>query len=198
MATQAKSTGSRLTPYRFTVRQFEKMIDAGVFPEGTNVELIAGVFVEMTKHEPHNFAVGSLGDLIQPIVPAGYHFRQDLSARTARYWRPEPDIAVVRGARRDYTRRTPDLNRFALIIEVADSSYGKDRSWKWRRYAASKVPVYGILDLNARRLEVFTRPTGRGASARYEDVALYGPDDQAPVVVDGSEVGRFRVADVLP
>ncbi len=46
MATQARSTGPRLTPYRLTVRQFEGMIDAGVFSEGTNLELIAGVFVE--------------------------------------------------------------------------------------------------------------------------------------------------------
>ncbi len=109
-----------------------------------------------------------------------------------------PDVAIVRGVRRDYTRTTPNLNRFALIIEVADTTYDKDRHWKWRRYAASKVPFYGILDLNARRLEVFTRPAGRGKSARYEDVAVHGPDDEVPVIVDGIEVGRFRVNEVLP
>lgn len=198
MATQTRSTGSRLTPYRFTVRQFEAMIDAGVFPEGAAVELIAGGFVPATRNEPHHFAVGTLGDLFHPRVPEGYHYREGMPGRTARYWRPEPDVAIVRGSRRDYTRRTPNLNRFALIIEVADTSYGKDRIWKWCRYAASKVPVYGILNLNDRRLEVFTDPIGRGKSARYESETVYGPDDVMPVIIDGAEVGRFRVGDVLP
>jgi Uma2 family endonuclease len=198
MATQTRSTGSRLAPYRFTVRQFEAMIDAGVFPEGADVELIAGVPVPVAKSEPHNFAQGALGDILQPLTPDGYHYRQDLSARTTRYWRPEPDVAIVRDSRRDYTRQTPNLNRFAVLIEVADTSYGKDGTWKWCRYAASKVPVYGILNLNDRRLEVFTNPVGRGKSARYEVEATYGPNDEVPVIVDGAEVGRFRVGDVLP
>lgn len=198
MATQLQSVSPKLSPYRINVRQFEKMIDAGVFPEGVRLELIAGVLVEMTINEPHSFAVGTLGDLIRPFVPEGYHLREEKPSRTARYWRPEPDIAIVRGVRRDYTQETPNLDRFALIIEVADTSYAKDRSWKWRRYAASGVPYYGILDLNKRRLEVFTQPTDRGKAARYEALTVYGPEDEAPVVVDGVEVGRFRVAEVLP
>ncbi len=196
--TQPPSTGNRLSPYRFTVHQFEKMIDAGLFPEGHNVELLAGVIVPMTKHEPHNFAVGFLTQWSVPLVPAGYHFRQDLSAHAGRYWRPEPDIAIVRGDRRDYLPKTPKLDRFAIIIEVADSSYNTDRSWKWQRYAASGVPVYGILDLNNRRFEVFTSPTGRGRKARYELVTTYQAEDEAPVILDGTEIGRLRVRDVLP
>jgi Uma2 family endonuclease len=197
MATQVQTSTAKLTPYRFTVRQFERMIDAGVF-EDASVELLAGVVVPMTTNERHNFAVGAFGDLLFPVVPAGCHLRLQLSGRTARFWRPEPDVAIVRGARRDFTQQTPNLNRFAFLIEVSDTSFQKDRTWKWRRYAASGVPVYGILDLNASKLHLFTSPAGRGRSARYEAEATCGADDQVPVVVDGREITRFRLGDVLP
>src|SRR5262249_4438821 len=98
----------------------------------------------------------------------------------------------------DFTKRAPRLSRFAMVFEVADTSYAKDRSWKWRRYAASRIPVYGILDLNGRRLQVFTNPAGRGSSARYDVETSYAADEAARVVVAGQEVGRFRVREVLP
>jgi Uma2 family endonuclease len=197
MTTRVEPTAAKLTPYRFTVRQFERMIDAGVF-EDASVELIAGVVVPMTTNERHNFAVGAFGDLLFPVLPAGYHLRLQLSGRAARFWRPEPDVAIVRGERREYTKQTPNLDRFAFLIEVADTSLAKDRTWKWRRYAASGVPVYGILDLNAAKLHLFTNPTGRGRLARYEAEATFGPDDRVPVVVGGREITRFRLGDVLP
>ncbi len=94
--------------------------------------------------------------------------------------------------------KTPDIKQMPILMEVADSTYGLDRSWKWQRYAASKVPVYGILDLNNRRLEVFTNPTGKGRKARYELVTTYQKDDEAPILLDGNEIGRLRVKDMLP
>ncbi|HEU5116284.1 MAG TPA: Uma2 family endonuclease [Isosphaeraceae bacterium] len=196
--TQPPSTGTRLSPYRFTVRQFEKMIDAGVFPEGHNVELLAGVLVPMTTNEPHVIAVMVLANWLRALLPDGYYLREEKPARAGRSWRPEPDIAIVRGYLRDNTRRTPDIKQMPILIEVSDSSYDLDRSWKWRRYAASKVPVYGILDLNNRRLEVFTNPTGKGRRAQYELVTTYQKDDEAPIILDGNEIGRLRVKDVLP
>ena len=42
MATEVNATGKGLVPYRLTVRQFERMIDAGIFPEGAHLELLGG------------------------------------------------------------------------------------------------------------------------------------------------------------
>ena len=175
------------------------MIDAGVFPDGDNVELLAGVLVPMTINEPHVIAVTLLGNWLRAILPDGDYLREEKPARAGRFWRPEPDIAVVRGGIRDNPHgESPDIKQMPLLIEVADSSYSLDRSWKWQRYAASKVPMYGILDLNKQRLEVFTNPTGRGRKARYELVTTYPAEDEAPMVLDGTEIGRLRVRDVLP
>ena len=47
-------------------------------------------------------------------------------------------------------------------------------------------------------VEVYTRPTGPADPAKYEDVKVYQKGDHVPVVVDGREVGRVAVADLLP
>ena len=65
-------------------------------------------------------------------------------------------------------------------------------------YAAARVPVYWILDLNRPPLEVHTEPTGEGEDAVYTRTQLYGPDDEVPLVLDGREVGRFPVKEILP
>src|SRR5262245_21921727 len=115
MGAEAKSTGSGLRIYRLTARQFETMIDAGVFPEGAHVELLGGLLVEMVKDEPHNYAVGQVADLLRPLVPTGRHVREEKPARLGRFWRPEPDVGVVRGRRAEYRARPPALRDCALV-----------------------------------------------------------------------------------
>ena len=59
--TQPRSS-SRVVPYRLTVRQYLKMIDAGIFRDEDHVELLGGLLVDkMTKKDPHNFAIDMLG-----------------------------------------------------------------------------------------------------------------------------------------
>ena len=42
-------------PYRLSVRQYLRMIAAGVFPPETHVELLGGILVEqMTEGTPHD------------------------------------------------------------------------------------------------------------------------------------------------
>ncbi len=40
------ATASGLVPYRLTVRQFLKMIDAGIFRDEDHVELLGGLLVD--------------------------------------------------------------------------------------------------------------------------------------------------------
>ena len=123
--------------------------------------------------------------------------REEKSIVLGRYWRPEPDIAIVRGPGIDIAGVTP-RDDMAFLVEVAESTYPADRGAKWRRHAACGVRVYWIVNLNARVVEVYTNPSGRGATAAYRDTTLYGPDDQTPVLIEGREIGRVDVRDILP
>src|SRR5437870_4823626 len=110
MATEVptKATGSGVVPYRLSIKQFERMIDAGVFPEGAHVELLGGVLVDkMTKNPPHNIAAGQLHEALLRIMPPGWFVDAEKPIAIGRKGRPEPDVTVVRGRRHDYRRRAP-------------------------------------------------------------------------------------------
>lgn len=115
-----------------------------------------------------------------------------------RHWIPRPDALVIRGSLNQYRERMPEAKDSGLIVEVSDSTYATDRGLKWRRYAAVGIPVYWIVNLEKRVVEVYGSPSGRGKAAKYGDAMMFGPDDAVPVVLDGREVGRIAAKDLLP
>jgi Uma2 family endonuclease len=192
-------TRSGLVLYRLTVRQFERMIDSGILSDSDHVELIGGLLVDkMTKNDPHDFTVGALGEALHRIVAPDCVVREEKSIVVGRYSRPEPDVAVARGPRERYRSAAPKPPDLPLLIEVADSSYPQDRGSKWSRYAAARVPVYWIVNLLERRIEVYSKPSGRGNTAAYQVTETFGPTDEVPVILDGREQGRVKVREILP
>ena len=190
------STG--LVPYRLTVAQFLRMIEAGIFQDKDDVELLAGRLIKkMTKDDPHDFAVTSLGQKYRGILGPSWVVREEKSVVLGRYWRPEPDLTAVRGPLDRYRTRAPRPADIGLLAEVADSTYAKDRGLKWTKYAACKVATYWIVNIPERRVEVYSSPTGRGNAARYQERRDYGPDDEVPVIVEGRELGRIKVSEIL-
>ena len=97
-----------------------------------------------------------------------------------------------------YGTRLARADDVALLVEIADTSYAKDSGPKLRRYATFRIPVYWILDLKRRIVEVRTLPFGEGKTAGYARCDIYQEHDLVPVVLDGAEVGRAAVADLLP
>jgi Uma2 family endonuclease len=193
------ATASVAVPYCLTVRQFSKMIDAQVFRDEDHVELLGGLLVDkMTKNDPHDFAIDTLGAILAQALAPGWIARQEKSVVLGRFWRPEPDIAVARGPRDRYRDKAPRPVDLAALIEVADTSYSIDRGAKWRKYAAAKIATYWIVNLPLRQIEVYTAPSGRGKSAGYRDVTIHGEDDEVPLIIEGRELVRIKVREVLP
>ncbi len=197
--TQPRATEAAWKPYRLSARQFLAMIDAGIFPEGAHVELLGGVLVEqMTKGDPHDYSLGAICAGLRLLTPADWVLREDKSLQLGPRSRPEPDVAIVRAPLDQYRGRTPHARETTFIAEVSESTYSFDRGEKWRRYAAAGIPVYWIVHLSKRQVEVYRDPSGRGRSAGYRRADTFGIDAEAPVEIDGREVGRVAVRDVLP
>jgi Uma2 family endonuclease len=184
--------------YRLNVRQFLRRNDAGVFPDDARVELLAGLLVpKMTKNNPHDFAVSALGYALRAMLPPDWIVREEKSVVLGRYWRPEPDLVVARGPVERYRGADPTAADVPLVIEVAGSSASSDRGLKGRRYAAVGIPIYWIVDVERRQVEVFTDPHGRGRAARYRDVKVFPGDARVPVVIEGRELGPIAVPSLM-
>jgi len=184
--------------YRLSVTQYHAMTRAGIIEEGGRIELLEGwLFAKMTKKPPHEITKGLAQDLLIPLAPPGWFVAIE-SPTTTHDSEPEPDLMVVRGSRRDYQTQAPGSREVGLIIEVADASLLRDRVRKKRLYARAGFAVYWIINLVDRRIEVYTEPTGPAPKPDYLHREDFGPDDLIPLVIEGREVGRLAVRDLLP
>ena len=131
----------------------------------------------------------------------GWTIREEKPILIGRYWAPKPDIAVLRGSDAIYAARHPRPRDVALLVEVSDTTYHRDRGRKWRRYAAAGIPIYLIVRLKGpdTLIEVWTGPTGRGRVAHYTDVVRYTAraGESVPIELDGSEHGQVAVVDLV-
>lgn len=187
-------------PYRLSLRQYERMVDEGIIGEHDRVHLINGVLVaKMTQNDPHCTADDLCDDALRRVIPVGWYIRGAKPVRIPgragrRDSKPEPDRCVVRGTVRDYEERTPEPADVGLVVEIADSSLAVDRRYATELYGPARIPVYWIINLVDRQVEVFTRPGPRG----YRSTEVFKEGQSVPVVIGGQEVGRIAVADILP
>ena len=187
--------------YHFDVRQFHRMMVAGIFDD-QKVELVSGKIYAMTDLPQHTFAVGRLHETLRVVLPRErWTIREEKPVLIGRYWAPKPDIAVLRASDAIYAARHPRPRNVALLVEVSDTTYHRDRGRKWRRYAAAGIPVYMIVRLKGpdTLIEVWTGPTGRGSAARYSDVVRYSAraGESVPIELDGSAHGQVAVVDLV-
>ena len=183
---------------RFTVDEYHRMIDAGVFADDDRFELLEGwIIPKMSRNPPHDALLMLIQEMLSRTLPPGWASRNQ-SAITTRESEPEPDFVVVRGSARDYFGRHPGPADIALAIEVSESSIGRDRTLKTRIYARAGVPTYWIVNVAERCVEVYTDPTGPVESPSYRSMIAAGPDGEVPLVLDGREVARIAARDILP
>ncbi len=145
-----------LTLRRWNRTEYERLVDLGLF-QGDPVELIAGqLVVAEPQGSYHATAVGAADDALRAVLPPGWIVRAQMPVALDAESAPEPDLVVVAGTRTDYRESHPA--RFALIVEVADSSLDFDRQQKGSLYARAGVEDYWIVNLIDRVLEVYRDP----------------------------------------
>lgn len=183
---------------RLTVAEYHQMIEAGILREDDPFELLEGWLVpKTTRKAPHDACVSLVEEAVGDRLPPDW-FRRVQAALTTRDSGPEPDLAVVRGRRRDYARRHPEGKDTALVVEVADTTLERDRTFKARLYARAGIPVYWVINLVDSEVEVFTEPVGSGSRAHYRQHQAYARGASVPLVVAGREIDMIAVDDLLP
>jgi Uma2 family endonuclease len=186
-----------LPPYRFTVRQYHRLVEAGILHSGERVELLEGCLVsKMNQNPPHPTAVELVRALLAARLTSQWTIRSQAPISTIDS-EPEPVLAVVLGPIRRYQRAHPRPAEIALVVEVADTTVEEDRGRKQRIYARARLPVYWILNLSEKQLEVYTQPR-RGRTPTYLKREDYSSDDAVALVVGGLSLGTIAIRDMLP
>jgi Uma2 family endonuclease len=191
------AASSPLSLYRFTVEQFQRMVDGGVLTTRDRVELLEGWIVEkMTQNPPHAVSLDKAHNVIGPALPSGWYLREQKPIVTPDS-QPEPDLAVVRGPEERYLQGHPGAADIAVLIEVAEASLEEDREYKGRLYARAHITCYWIINLRESLVEVYTKPRA-GKSPAFRQRRDYSIRDAVPLVIEGQEVAQIAVRDLLP
>lgn len=185
-------------PHWISFDRYEQLVESGVYGSKDPVFLWQGRLVQkMTEGDRHAFSCCSLTKLLIQLIPDGWAVRADKPIRLTEDSVPEPDLTIVRGSLRDYGRRKPTPADISLVIEVSDSSLRLDSEVMLRAYGANSIPVYWIVNLPGGRVEVFTEPSGPAEVPGYRTRREYGPNEEVPVILDGREVGRIPVKEII-
>jgi Uma2 family endonuclease len=184
--------------YRLSVDQYHHMIREGILGVEDRVELLEGRLVtKMAINPPHRIATDRTRTALERIVPAGWYVEQQNPIATGES-EPEPDIAVVRDTTDDYPDRHPGPSDLALVAEVADTSLSGDRGFKKSLYSRASIPIYWIINLPERQVEVYSDPSGPMETPDFRRRQDHGVADTVPLVIEGREVARIAVRDLLP
>jgi Uma2 family endonuclease len=182
---------------RFSVADYHELLRTGLLTHGEPYELLEGFIVRKPmRGTPHDAALDGIEGAILDLLPPAWFCRSQ-RAVTLPDSEPEPDLAVVRGPRSRYRDHHPGPDEIGLLVEVSDSSLRADRAGKARIYARAGIPVYWVVNIPDRKVEVFSQPSGPTESPAYGQRDEYPVGTAVPVVLDGNPVGTIAVADVM-
>ncbi|MEG4985309.1 Uma2 family endonuclease [Microcoleus sp. BR0-C5] len=165
------TTEAAFTLRKWTVKEYHKLGEIGIFNPEERLELIEGNIIKLSaKGTVHASATRRTASLLHNLVgnQAAVYNKSPIALDDNS--EPEPDIAVVRIDPFDYATHHPTPSEVYLIIEVADSSLTFDREIKAKAYARSGIADYWVLNVNERQLHVFREPAEDG----YQSEVILG------------------------
>jgi Uma2 family endonuclease len=162
---------AQLAPRPFTVNEYHRMADAGLFAD-ERVELLDGVIVTMSpigkRHWRRHATISAyLHEMLGAralIVPQGSFPLGDRNE-------PQPDLAVV-APHIDESKEIVSPQDIYATIELAENSPAIDLGPKLRLYARFGIQDYAVVDLATNLLLHHTEPDDLG----YRRVERLGPD----------------------
>jgi Uma2 family endonuclease len=148
-----------VSPRPFTVDEYHRIADAGVFRADDRVELLDGKIMMMSPIGwRHAACVDRMNRLLNRLVGDQAIVRVQSPVRLAENSEPQPDIALLKPRDDFYVRGHPTPNDVLLIIEISESSLHYDRHEKLPEYAKAAIPEVWLVDLMGDSVLTFCEP----------------------------------------
>ncbi len=181
--------------WKLNIDQYHAMIAAGIIEEDAQLELLEGLLVlKMPKNPPHRISTKLIRAALEKIIPNGWYVDSQ-EPITLSDSEPEPDVMVIRGQTTDYRDRHPQVLDIELVIEVSDATLERDRTMKKRIYAKAGIPIYWILNLRDRQLEVYTQP--KIEESEYAHSQIFTESESITITLKEVGLGAILIKDLL-
>ncbi len=185
-----------VTPKRFTIDEYHRLIELGFLNENDRIELIRGELIQMVaKDTPHTVCGSILCRQLDRLLGDRAVIRGQDPITLPNHSEPEPDVAIARGKDEDYLPHHPYPEDIFLVVEISDSTLDFDQTTKLEIYAEAGISDYWIVNLNARQLERYSQPyqnaqgkfnyLGKQISLPHQSVTIPGFED---VLLDLSRI----------
>lgn len=178
--------------YQFSVEEYHRLGEAGIFHEDDRVELLGGNIVIMAPIGiQHVQAVPRLNRVFHRRLSDRCIIDAQNPVTIDGQSEPQPDILLLK-LEAETANHLPTPQDVFLLVEVADSSLLYDRTDKRAAYARTGIAEYWLLDLTRNELLVWRDPAG----GEYRtELRLTRDQAVAPLAFPDAE---FAVADLLP
>ncbi len=165
---ELERVSSKVTPKRFCVEDFRKMMEAGILPEESGWEIIDGFLIDkMTIGSKHASTVKRLNRILTNLFGNEMIISVQDPIHLDEYNEPEPDVALLKSREDFYAESHPTPQDVLLLIEVSDSTVEYDREIKKRLYAEHEIAEFWLVNLKNDTIEVYSQPkNGSYYSAR--------------------------------
>jgi Uma2 family endonuclease len=151
----------QISRHCFTVAEFERMGEAGIFAKDARLELIEGEIVEMSPiGSRHAACVKFLSRYLNRAIGDEALVSTQDPIQLDDYSEPQPDVALLRLRDDFYRHAHPTPDDVLLIIEVADTTLDYDRLVKVPLYARAGIREVWIVNLPAEQIEIYAEPAG--------------------------------------
>jgi|SRR5271157_5644875 len=179
----------------WTRSEYERLYTSGLLDD-QRLELIEGELIDkMGKKRPHVISLVLLREWLAGVFGARHVLPGspiDVAPGDNPTNEPEPDLVVLQRDFSHFKSENPGPQDLQLVIEIADSTFGFDRTTKAALYARAGIMDYWVLDIAGRRMIVHRDPQ----AGRYTSVAAYSSEESvAPLAAPES---FLRIADAFP
>jgi Uma2 family endonuclease len=178
--------------HAFSVEEWHRMGEVGLFGEEARLELLDGEIIEMAPiGSRHAGTVNRLTRLLVTAVGERAVVAVQNPVLLDPRSEPQPDVALLTPRSDDYTAAHAEPSEILLLIEVSETTLAYDRDRKAPYYAGAGIRECWIVDLTSNTILVGRAPCPAG----YEDVQTVRRGDV--LAVPGLDGVSVDVSDVL-
>ena len=169
---------TQIARYLFTVDEYYKMAEAGIFHEDDRIELLEGEIVNMAAiGSRHAASVARFTQAFVVRLAGRAIVWVQNPVRLGERSEPQPDLALLIPRPDFYANAHPTPGDVLLLVEVAQTSEEYDRGIKMPLYARYGIVEVWLVDLSAEAIEVYRSPGPDG----YADVRRVGRGESLSV-----------------